>query len=86
MTGAILLIGAVCYRLIFDPAVAAIEAVEPAKTGYLGGLGLPILLSWVVGALVAASVAWMIGKVALGLRSDYLAIATLGSLRSSFMC
>ena len=78
VTGAILLIGAVCYRLIFDPAVAAIEAVEPAKTGYLGGLGLPILLSWIFGALVAAGVAWMIGKVALGLRSDYLAIATLG--------
>jgi branched-chain amino acid transport system permease protein len=31
-----------------------------------------------VGALFAAAAAWGVGKVALGLRSDYLAIATLG--------
>ncbi|MEO1846999.1 MAG: branched-chain amino acid ABC transporter permease, partial [Pseudomonadota bacterium] len=28
-------------RLILDPAVDAIEAVEPALTGFLGGFGLP---------------------------------------------
>ncbi|MGB1266394.1 MAG: branched-chain amino acid ABC transporter permease, partial [Nereida ignava] len=44
----------------------------------LGGLGLPVLLAWPVGALMAAGAAWIIGKTALGLRSDYLAIATLG--------
>jgi branched-chain amino acid transport system permease protein len=61
------------------PAVAAIEAIDPASTGYLGGLGLPvILLAWPVGGLLAAGAAWIIGKTALGLRSDYLAIATLG--------
>ncbi len=65
-------------RAIFDPAVQAIEAIDPAKTGYLGGLGLPIVLAWPVGGLLAAGVAWVIGKIALGLRSDYLAIATLG--------
>ncbi|MDA1098998.1 MAG: branched-chain amino acid ABC transporter permease [Proteobacteria bacterium] len=65
-------------RHYFDPAIEAIEAVEPAKTGYLGGLGLPILFSWIAGGLLAAAVAWVIGKIALGLRSDYLAIATLG--------
>ena len=47
-------------------------------TGFLGGLGLPIIFSWIVGGLFAASVAFIIGKIALGLRSDYLAIATLG--------
>jgi len=47
-------------------------------TGYLGGLGLPIVLSWAVGGLFAAAAAWVVGKIALGLRSDYLAIATLG--------
>ncbi len=31
-----------------------------------------------MGGLLAAGVAWVIGKTALGLRSDYLAIATLG--------
>ncbi len=66
------------YRAVLDPGVAAIEAVNPAATGYLGGAGLPILISWPVGALFAAAAAWAIGKTALGLRSDYLAIATLG--------
>ena len=66
------------YRAILDPAVSAIESVDPAATGFLGGLGLPVLLAWPVGGLLAAGVAWVIGKTALGLRSDYLAIATLG--------
>ena len=66
------------YRAIFDPAVDAVEAVNPAGTGYLGGLGLPVILAWPVGGLLAAGAAWIIGKTALGLRSDYLAIATLG--------
>jgi branched-chain amino acid transport system permease protein len=57
---------------------AAVEAVNPATTGNIGGLGLPVLLSWPVGGLLAAAAAWAIGKTALGLRSDYLAIATLG--------
>ncbi len=74
----IIIIGFIIYRLLLDPAVEAIEAVEPAKTGFLGGLGLPILLSWAVGGLLAAAIAWVIGKIALGLRSDYFAIATLG--------
>lgn len=65
-------------REIYTPAADAIESVNPAKTGYLGGLGLPIVLSWPVGGLMAAGAAFLIGKVALGLRSDYLAIATLG--------
>ena len=59
-------------------SVAAIEAVDPAMTGYLGGLGLPIVLSWLFGGLFAAAAAWVVGRIALGLRSDYLAIATLG--------
>ena len=58
--------------------VNAVEAINPSVTGYLGGLGLPILVAWPVGALFAASIAFVIGKIALGLRSDYLAIATLG--------
>jgi len=74
----IILIGIFATRYFADPAIADIEAVNPAVTGYLGGLGLPILFSWGVGGLFAAGAAWAIGKIALGLRSDYLAIATLG--------
>ncbi|PSL19429.1 branched-chain amino acid ABC transporter permease [Shimia abyssi] len=74
----ILIGGFFLYRAIFDPGVAAVEAVDPAATGYLGGLGLPVLFAWPFGGLLAAGAAWLIGKTALGLRSDYLAIATLG--------
>lgn len=75
---AIIIIGFFIFRAVFDPAVLAIEKVNPALEGSLGGLGLPVLLAWPVGGLLAAGVAWLIGKTALGLRSDYLAIATLG--------
>ncbi|WCR09280.1 branched-chain amino acid ABC transporter permease [Paracoccus stylophorae] len=75
---AILIAGFVIYRWLFDPAVQAIESNSPARHGNIGGLGLPVLLSWVVGGVFAAAAAWGVGKVALGLRSDYLAIATLG--------
>ncbi|TXH66877.1 MAG: branched-chain amino acid ABC transporter permease [Thiothrix sp.] len=74
----VILMGVVLSRSILDPGVAAIEAVNPASTGYLGGLGLPVVFAWIVGGLLAAGAAWLIGKIALGLRSDYLAIATLG--------
>ncbi len=75
---AIVITGIFAIRYFSDPAIADIEAVNPAVTGYLGGLGLPILFSWIGGGILAAGGAWIIGKIALGLRSDYLAIATLG--------
>ena len=75
---ALLVIGFFLYRAVLDPGVVAVEAVNPAATGYLGGLGLPVLVAWPIGGLLAAGAAWIIGKTALGLRSDYLAIATLG--------
>ncbi|MDP6189714.1 MAG: branched-chain amino acid ABC transporter permease [Gammaproteobacteria bacterium] len=62
----------------YGPAVQAIEGVNPASQGFLGGMGLPIVFSWILGGILAAGVAWIIGKITLGLRSDYLAIATLG--------
>jgi len=77
LIAAIIVIGIILLRLISAPAIESIEAVEPAKTGYLGGLGMPVLFSWIVGGFFAAGVAYIVGKVALGLRADYLAIATL---------
>ena len=73
-----LIAGFFAFRYFFDPATAAIEAIDPAISGYLGGFGLPILLGWAVGGGLAAGAAFIIGKISLGLRSDYLAIATLG--------
>ncbi|KHA52440.1 branched-chain amino acid ABC transporter permease [Sulfitobacter geojensis] len=75
---AVLVAGFFIFRAVLDPSVARIEEINPAQTGYLGGLGLPVLLAWPVGGVFAAAAAWLIGKTALGLRSDYLAIATLG--------
>ena len=72
------MVGFLIYRALFDPAIGAIEAINPAIEGNIGGLGWPVILSWPVGGLLAAGAAWLIGKTALGLRSDYLAIATLG--------
>ena len=77
-TVALVIAGFFLIRHFGLPAVERIEAVNPAQTGFLGGLGLPIMVSWLVGGFVAAGAAWLIGKVALGLRADYLAIATLG--------
>ena len=74
----IIVLGYFGARAFFDPAVSAIEAVESAKTGYLGGLNLPIVMSWPIGGLFAAGAAFVVGRIALGLRSDYFAIATLG--------
>ena len=71
-------IGFIFARYFYGPATDAIEQVNPATSGYLGGMGMPIIFSWVVGGIFAAAAAWVVGKVALGLRSDYLAIATLG--------
>ena len=73
----IIIVGIVIIRITSEESIEAIEAVNPATTGFLGGLGLPIMFSWIVGAFFAAGLAFIVGKVALGLRADYLAIATL---------
>ena len=74
----IIFFGILIIRHFYLNATASIEDVNPAIEGFLGGLGLPIIFSWIVGGFFAAGVAFVIGKVALGLRSDYLAIVTLG--------
>ncbi len=74
----VLIGGFFLFRAVFDPAVDVVESFQPATYSNIGGLGLPVLLAWPVGGVLAAGAAWIIGKTALGLRSDYLAIATLG--------
>jgi branched-chain amino acid transport system permease protein len=68
------LIAYIFYRTQIDPAAAYIEQ----KAGWVGGLGLPVWVGWAAGAVLAALAALVIGRVSLGLRSDYLAIATIG--------
>ena len=78
LIAAIVIVGYLITRFYFSEAADIIEKVDPAITGYLGGFGLPIAFSWIVGGVIAAGAAWWIGKITLGLRTDYLAIATLG--------
>ena len=77
LIGVIIFLFIILIRKIISPSIEAIESVNPATQGFLGGLGLPIMFSWIIGGIFAALVAFVIGKIALGLRSDYLAIATL---------
>lgn len=74
----VIAVGYLVTSQVFGPAKQAVQAVNPASEGFLGGAGLPVILAWPVGAVFAAGVAWLVGKISLGLRSDYLAIATLG--------
>ena len=74
----IVVVGYIVTRYYFSEASGLIEKVNPGLEGYMGGLGLPVMLSWLVGGLAAAGAAWWIGKITLSLRSDYLAIVTLG--------
>ncbi len=59
---------------MLDPLARDIEH----KAGFIGGLGMPVLLGWAAAGAAAGLLAWAVGRVCLGLRSDYLAIATLG--------
>ncbi|WP_137392103.1 branched-chain amino acid ABC transporter permease [Rhodoligotrophos defluvii] len=76
-TALTLVLLAVVYLVLMgelDPVASQIEA----GPGWVGGLGLPVGLGWIGGGIVAGLVGYAIGRICLGLRSDYLAIATLG--------
>ncbi|HTJ59103.1 MAG TPA: branched-chain amino acid ABC transporter permease [Devosiaceae bacterium] len=62
------------FRSQIDPATSYIEQ----NAGFVGGLGLPVVLGWAFGGLVVAAIAYVVGRICLGLRTDYLAIATIG--------
>jgi branched-chain amino acid transport system permease protein len=59
---------------VLDPAAGLIER----EARWVGGLGLPVWLGWLLGGIVAGGLGWAVGRVTLGLRADYMAIATLG--------
>ncbi len=73
----VIIAGVILIRITAIPGIEAIESVDPAVKGFLGGMGLPVLVSWIFGAILAGVLAFVVGKIALGLRADYLAIATL---------
>lgn len=64
----------VIFRSQMDPTASYITDTS----GWIGGLGLPVLLGWAFGGVLAGLIGYLVGKVSLGLRADYLAIATIG--------
>jgi branched-chain amino acid transport system permease protein len=50
----------------------------PFSHSHLGGFDLPIPVGIVAAMAMSAIVAWMVGRICIRLRTDYLAIATLG--------
>ena len=56
---------------------AALLTAAPSAT-HLGGFGVPWWLAWPAGAAVEALLALPVGAVSLRVRTDYLAIATIG--------
>ncbi|MFC3888857.1 branched-chain amino acid ABC transporter permease [Salinispirillum marinum] len=71
------LVAIVVYFWIKSNMVPVTQAIE-RDADFIGGLGLPPWSGWIVGGMVAGFVGYFIGRICLGLRSDYLAIATLG--------
>jgi branched-chain amino acid transport system permease protein len=72
---------------LFNAGIAGFFAVgaytsailtTPDNAGHLGGFGLPLPLGLIGSMITAGIIAWAVAKICLRLRSDYLAIATLG--------
>ena len=68
---------AVTYMVFMNSLEPVATGIE-RNAGFVGGMGLPVWLGWLAGGAVAGQLAWFVGHICLGLRSDYLAIATLG--------
>ncbi|MFO7647735.1 branched-chain amino acid ABC transporter permease [Halomonas campaniensis] len=69
---------AVVLYLVVISLMREVTGEIQSRAGFVGGLGLPAWTGWIVGGALAGAVGYFIGHICLGLRSDYLAIATLG--------
>ncbi len=72
-----IVLGVVLYLVVISLLREVTGEIE-SRAGFIGGLGLPAWTGWIVGGALAGGVGYFIGHICLGLRSDYLAIATLG--------
>jgi branched-chain amino acid transport system permease protein len=59
-------------------AYATAILTSPESPDYLGGFAWPPLLAIPVAMLLSGLIAWPIGRICLGLKGDYLAMATIG--------
>ncbi|MCL7928555.1 branched-chain amino acid ABC transporter permease [Halomonas llamarensis] len=70
-------VGLTLYLVVISLLREVTGEIE-SRAGFIGGFGLPAWVGWIVGGALAGGVGYFIGHICLGLRSDYLAIATLG--------
>ena len=61
----IIIAGIIIIRVTSETSIEAIENVNPATTGFLGVLGLPIMFIWIVGAFFAAGLGFKLGQISL---------------------
>jgi branched-chain amino acid transport system permease protein len=59
-------------------AYAAAIVTTQASDKHLGGFGLPIPVGLAVAALLAGLAGWLVAKICVRLKSDYLAMASIG--------
>ncbi|HEV7369152.1 branched-chain amino acid ABC transporter permease [Arenibaculum sp.] len=59
-------------------AYASALATSAPSPDHVGGFGLPIPVGLACAMVFSGAVAWAVGRICLRLRSDYLAIATIG--------
>ena len=57
--------------------VSAILTTAPSAR-HLGGYELPVVVGLVAAMVVSGAIGWIVGRVCIRLRADYLAIATIG--------
>lgn len=69
---------AVALYLVVISMLRSVTGEIQSRAGFIGGLGLPSWIGWIAGGALAGFIGYFIGHICLGLRSDYLAIATLG--------
>lgn len=72
-----MLLGAYTYSILTIPVEQRINVYQYFDGGALH-VSMPVFVGLIAAGLVAAGFAWLIGKPCLKLKSDYLAIATLG--------
>ena len=72
---------------LFNAGIAGFFAVgaytaaifsTPVAAGHLGGFGLPVVVGLVAAMGLSGVLGWAVGRICIRLKSDYLAIATIG--------
>jgi branched-chain amino acid transport system permease protein len=67
-----------CAILTLSPAQKAANFLLQPIVPWLANVHIPFVPSLIIGGLFAGFIGWLLGVIALRLRDDYLAIATLG--------